>query len=173
MPRKMLSMRRPWIFNMEVQHDALQDRMIKIINISGTMHTGNSAWSQRKNSEYFWIFRSPWSYDSNKSRIKTIGGSYKRLCPNHRLQHVLKSVLDSTQCWSKTDIARLFELRFQWMTTRWIGNFIKFSIELYFDICSVLDRGEIYETETARRWWEQERGDGDDNIEEKGDQWLH
>jgi hypothetical protein len=24
--------------------------------------------------------------------------------------------------------------------------------------------------ETARRWWEQERGDGDDNIEEKVDQ---
>jgi hypothetical protein len=31
------------------------------------------------------------------------------------------------------------------MTTRWKGNFINFSIELYYDICSVLDRGEIYE----------------------------
>jgi hypothetical protein len=30
------------------------------------------------------------------------------------------------------------------MTTYWKGNFISFSIELYFDICSVLDRGEIY-----------------------------
>jgi hypothetical protein len=30
-----------------------------------------------------------------------------------------------------------------------------------------MDRGEIYEKETVRRWWEQERGDGDDNIEEK------
>jgi hypothetical protein len=28
------------------------------------------------------------------------------------------------------------------MTTRWKDNFIKFSIELYFDICSVLDRGK-------------------------------
>jgi hypothetical protein len=28
------------------------------------------------------------------------------------------------------------------MTTRWKGNFINFSIELYLDICSVLDRGE-------------------------------
>jgi hypothetical protein len=27
------------------------------------------------------------------------------------------------------------------MTTRWKGNFIKFLIELYFDIFSVLDRG--------------------------------
>jgi hypothetical protein len=26
------------------------------------------------------------------------------------------------------------------MTTHWKGNFINFSIELYFDICSVLDR---------------------------------
>jgi hypothetical protein len=94
--------------------------------------------SQRENTEYFWT---PWSYDSNKSRIKTIRGSYKRLCPNHRVQHVLKSVLDSTQCWSKTDKAPLFDLRFRWMTTSWKGNFINFSIELYFDICSVLDRG--------------------------------
>jgi hypothetical protein len=36
------------------------------------------------------------------------------------------------------------------MTTSWKGNFIKFSIELYFDICSVLYRGEIHEKETAR-----------------------
>jgi hypothetical protein len=35
-----------------------------------------------------------------------------------------------------------------------------------------LDRGEIHEKETAKRWWELERGDGDDNIEKKGDQWL-
>jgi hypothetical protein len=120
--------------------------MIKIVNISESMReklrsNQNSAWSRRGNTGYFWIFRSPWSYDSNKSRIKTIGGSYKRLCPNHRVQHVLKSVLDSTQRWSKTGIAPLFELHFRWMTTCWKGNFIKFSIELYFDICSVQDRG--------------------------------
>jgi hypothetical protein len=28
------------------------------------------------------------------------------------------------------------------MTTSWKGNFIKFSIDLYFDICSILDRGK-------------------------------
>jgi len=28
------------------------------------------------------------------------------------------------------------------MTTRWKGNFINFSIELYFCICSILDAGE-------------------------------
>jgi hypothetical protein len=37
MPSKMLIMGETWIFNMEVQHDALEDRMIKIINVSGSM----------------------------------------------------------------------------------------------------------------------------------------
>jgi hypothetical protein len=31
------------------------------------------------------------------------------------------------------------------------SNFINFSIELYFDICSVLDKGEIHEKETTRK----------------------
>jgi hypothetical protein len=48
------------------------------------------------------------------------------------------------------------------MTTRWKGNFINFLKELYFDICSVLDRGG----NPLKR----DSGDGDDNIEEKGDQ---
>jgi hypothetical protein len=47
------------------------------------------------------------------------------------------------------------------MTTRWKGNFINFSIELYFDIYSVLDRGgnpckrdnkEMMRTR-KRKWW--------------------
>jgi hypothetical protein len=37
------------------------------------------------------------------------------------------------------------------MTTRWKGNFINFPIELYLDIFSILDRGEIHEKETARK----------------------
>jgi hypothetical protein len=84
------------------------------------------------------------------------------------VQHVLKSVLDSTQRWSKTDIAPLFELRFRWMTTRWKGNFINFSIELHFDICSVLDREEVHEKRDSketmrtrkRRWWWQHWREG-------------
>jgi hypothetical protein len=36
------------------------------------------------------------------------------------------------------------------MITHWKGNFIAFSIELYLDKCSVLDRGEIHEKETSR-----------------------
>jgi hypothetical protein len=44
------------------------------------------------------------------------------------------------------------------MTTRWKGNFIKFSIELYFDICSVLYRGEIHK--------KRQQGDDEDKVEE-------
>jgi hypothetical protein len=36
------------------------------------------------------------------------------------------------------------------MTTRSKGNFINFSIELYFDICSVLDRWEIHEKRDSK-----------------------
>jgi hypothetical protein len=50
-------------------------------------------------------------------------------------------ILDSKQCWSETAIAPSFGLRLKRMSTRWKGNFINFSIELYFGICSVLDAG--------------------------------
>jgi hypothetical protein len=55
------------------------------------------------------------------------------------------------------------------MTTRWKGNFINFSIELYFDICSVLDREESIK--------KRQQGDDENKKEEmvmttlkKGDQ---
>ena len=51
------------------------------------------------------------------------------------------------------------------MTTCWKGNFIKFSIELYFGICSILDAGEIHEEEAGATRWEQDREDDDDNNE--------
>jgi hypothetical protein len=45
------------------------------------------------------------------------------------------------------------------MTTRWKGNFINFSIELYFDIFSVMDRGKSIKKDSKemmrtrkRRW---------------------
>jgi hypothetical protein len=50
-------------------------------------------------------------------------------------------ILDSKQCWSETAIAPSFGLRLRRISTRWKGNFIKFSIELYFGICSVLYAG--------------------------------
>jgi hypothetical protein len=50
-------------------------------------------------------------------------------------------ILDSKQCWSETAISPSFGLRLRRMSTRWKCNFINFSIELYFGICSVLDSG--------------------------------
>ena len=44
---------------------------------------------------------------------------------------------------SETGIAPSFGLRLKRVTTRWKGNFIKFSIDLYFGICSVEYTGEI------------------------------
>jgi hypothetical protein len=45
------------------------------------------------------------------------------------------------------------------MTTRWKGNFISFSIELYFDICSVLDRG-------GKSMKKRQQGDNENKKEE-------
>jgi hypothetical protein len=50
-------------------------------------------------------------------------------------------ILDSKQCRSETTIAPSFGLRLGRMSTRWKDNFIIFSIELYFGICSVLYAG--------------------------------
>jgi hypothetical protein len=44
---------------------------------------------------------------------------------------------------SETSITPSFGLGLRWMTTRWKGNFIKISIDLYFVICSVEYTGEI------------------------------
>jgi hypothetical protein len=94
----------------------------------------------QKTIEYIWFLRS--SMKSTFQRIKRQG--------NRRFLHadIAKSpmvahtgILDSKQCWSETVIAPSFELRLRRMSTRWKGNFINFSIELYFGICYVLDAG--------------------------------
>jgi hypothetical protein len=43
---------------------------------------------------------------------------------------------------NKTAVTPSFGLRLRWMSTRWKGNFIKFSMEQYFCICSVIYTGE-------------------------------
>jgi hypothetical protein len=40
--------------------------------------------------DIFGYLEAPWNYASNKSRIKSIGGSYKRVWPNYRRLRVLK-----------------------------------------------------------------------------------
>ena len=92
---------------------------------------------------YFWIFKSPMKF-----RFQRIKNEVDRSF----LQEVMaktSKVVHSEIFWtarsakSETGITPLFGLRLKRMTTRWKGNFINFSIELYFGICSVEYIGEI------------------------------
>jgi hypothetical protein len=124
-----------------------------------------------KQQDIFVYLEAPWSYASNESRIKSIGGSYKQVWPNYRRLHVLNF---SGFCRNKTAIAPSYGLRLRWMSTHWKGNFIKFSIEQYFGICSVMYTGENpRKKEAAATWWEQDSGDEDDDNKEKLGQWFH
>jgi hypothetical protein len=95
---------------------------------------------QQKRVGYIWIFRS--SMKSTFQRIKRQGNRrflQADMAESPMVAHA--EILDSKQCWSETAIAPSFGLRLRWMSTCWKGNFIKFSIELYFCICSILDAG--------------------------------
>jgi hypothetical protein len=50
--------------------------------------------------DIFGSLKAPWSYASNESRIKSIGGSYKRVWPNYRRLHVLK--FSGQHAWAET-----------------------------------------------------------------------
>jgi hypothetical protein len=67
------------------------------------------------------------------------------------LPKVARSEIFWTACKSgkKAAIAPSFWLPLRLMSTRWKGNFIKFSMEQYFGICSVMYTGEIHEKEAA------------------------
>jgi hypothetical protein len=95
---------------------------------------------QQKTIRYIWVFRS--SMKSTFQRIKRQGNRrflQEDIAESPMVAHA--EILDSKQCWSEKTIAPSFGLRLRSMSTRWKGNFINFSIELYFCICSVLDAG--------------------------------
>jgi hypothetical protein len=114
--------------------------------ISGSMDEGITMSSQcfhepqQKTIRYIWIFRS-----SMKSTFQWIKreGNWRFLqvdmAESPMVAHA--EIMDSKQCWSVTAIALSFGLQLRRMSTRWKDNFIKFSIELYFGIFSVLDAG--------------------------------
>jgi hypothetical protein len=85
---------------------------------------------------------------------------------------VTRPDLDSKQSWSETAIAPSYELRLRWMSTRWKGNFINFSIESYLGICSVMYTGENPWGRGSSKTMK-ESGDEDDNNEEKFGQCFH
>jgi hypothetical protein len=91
----------------------------------------------QKTIGYIWIFRS--SMKSTFQWIKQQGNRrflQADMAESPMVAHA--EILDSNQCWSETAIAPSFGLRLRQMSTCWKGNFINFSIKLYFDICSVL-----------------------------------
>jgi hypothetical protein len=119
--------------------------------------------------DIFGYLEAAWSYTSNEPRIKSTGGSYK--ADMAELPKIARSEIFWTACKSgnKTAIAPSFGLWLRWMSTRWKSNFIKFSMEQCFGICSVMYTGKIHEKEAAATRWEQDSGDEDgDNEEELG-----
>jgi hypothetical protein len=87
-----------------------------------------------------WIFRS--YMKSTFQRIKRQGNRrFLQVDMAESLMVAHAEILDNKQCWSETAIAPSFGLQLWRMSTRWKGNSINFSIELYFGICSVLDVG--------------------------------
>jgi hypothetical protein len=94
----------------------------------------------QKTTGYYWIFRS--SMKSTFQRIKRHGNRrflQADMTESPMVAHA--EILDRKQCWSETAIAPSSGLRLRWMSTHCEGNFINFSIELYFGICSVMDSG--------------------------------
>ena len=102
-----------------------------------------SARPQKKIAVYFWIFKSSTKFPSQRIKNQV----YRRFL-QAGMAKTLK-VVHSENFWiarsakSETGITPSFGLRLKRMTTRWKGNFINFSIELYFGICSVEYTGEI------------------------------
>ena len=102
-----------------------------------------SAQPQKKIAAYFWILKS-----STKLPFQWIKNQVNRRFLQAGMTKTLK-VVHSENLWtarsakSETGITPSFGLRLKRMTTRWKGNFINFSIELYFGICSVEYTGEI------------------------------
>jgi hypothetical protein len=66
-----------------------------------------------------------------------------------------------------------FGLRLRWMCTRWKGNFIKFSMEQYFCICSIMYTWVNPRKRGSSTWWEQDSGDEDSDNKEKLGQHFH
>jgi hypothetical protein len=151
---------------------------IKVVNIFGSIHkkflfSSISAQPQRKTTGCLWIFRSPM-----KLRFQRIKNQVNRRflqADMAELPKVARSEILWTACKSrnKTAIAPSFGLRLIWMSTHWKGNFIKFLMEQYFCICSVMYTGEDPRKRGSSTQWEQDSGDEDNDNEEKLGQRFH
>jgi hypothetical protein len=78
----------------------------------------------------------PTNQESSQSEVPTSGyGRITEGCTFWNFWTACKSG-------NKTAITPSFGLRLRWKSTRWKGDFIKFSMEQYFCICSVMYTGE-------------------------------
>ena len=115
---------------------------------------------QKQIAAYFWILKS-----STKFPFQRIKNQVNRRFLQTVMAKTLKDV-HSENFWtarsakSETGITPSFGLGLRWMTTRWKGNFINFSIDLYV-VLSIQER--FHEEEAGATRWEQDREDDDDN----------
>jgi hypothetical protein len=131
----------------DAQHGALKDFKMKTTRTSPDRWTRRIMMSsicvanpQQEKIRYIWILRSSLKYSFQ--RIKRQGN--RRFLQVDMAQSPMVAhaeILDSKQCLCKTTIAPSFGLRLRQMRTRCKDNFINFSIELYFGICSILYAG--------------------------------
>jgi hypothetical protein len=119
-----------------------------------------------RTTEYIWIFRSPMKLCFQ--RVKNQVNQRFLEADMAESPMVARPDLDSKQSWSETAIDPSCGLRLKWMSTRWKGNFINFSIELYFVVYSVM-----YEGGNPTQHDENKSGDEDDNNEERFGQCFH
>ena len=101
-----------------------------------------SAQPQKQIAAYFWIFKSSTKFPSQ--RIKNqVNQRFLQAGMAKTLKVVHSEIFwTARSAKSETGITLSFGFGLKRMPTYWKGNFIKFSIELYFGICSILDAGE-------------------------------
>jgi hypothetical protein len=97
-----------------------------------------------KQQDIFGYLEYPWSYASKFQWIKNQVNRRFLQADMAELPNVARSEIFWTACkrGNKMAIAPSFGIQLRWICTRWKGNFIKFSMEQYFGICSVMYTGE-------------------------------
>jgi hypothetical protein len=109
----------------------------------------------------------PTNQESSQSEVPTNGyGRITKGCTFWNFWTAYKSG-------NKTAITPSFGLWLRWMSTHWKDNFIKFSMEQYFCICSVIYTGENPRKRGSSTRWEQDSEDEDDDNKEKLGQRFH
>ena len=133
----------------------------------------HSARPQRQIAAYLWIFKS-----STKFPFQRIKNQVNRRFLRAGIAKTLK-VVHSEIFWTarsteiEISITHSIGLRLRWATTRWKGNFISFSIDLYFVYVLLSTQGKIHEEEAGAMWWDEKEEDNDDDNKEEYGRCFH